>query len=67
MQITQIETNRIAAVATKAQSELDIAKSEAEKPSCAVTEVQRRLDRLEDLGSAGGNWPLPESGSDDSQ
>ena len=59
--------SKSAAVAAKAQKELDIAKFEAGKLSGVVTKLQRRLDRLEDPRSDGSDRPLPlESGSDDS-
>ena len=58
---------RSAALATKAQRELDIAKVEAKKLSSVVSELQRRLDRLEKLQSNGSGWLQPQvSGSNDS-
>ena len=65
-QIKRIEISKSAAIAAKAQKELDIAILEAEKLSGVVTKLQRRLDWLEDLRSDGSDWPFPlESGSDD--
>ena len=66
-QINRIEINKSAAVASKAQKDLDIAKYEAEKLSSVVTELQRRLDRLEHVGSDGTQRPTPlDSVSDES-
>ena len=65
-QINKIEINKSAAVAAKAQIELDISTFLAQKLSCVVTKLQRRLDRLGDLRSDGSDRPPPlESGSDD--
>ena len=66
-QINKIEISKSAAVAAKAQKELDIAKFEAGKLGGVVIQLQRRVDRLEDLESNGSDRPPPlESGSDDS-
>ena len=66
-QIDKIEIGKSAAVAAKAQKELDIAKFEAGKLSAVITKLQRRLDRLQDLRSDESDLPLPlGSGSDDS-
>ena len=54
-QINRIEINNSTAVATEAQKELDIAKYLAEKLSGVVTDLQRRLDNLEDQGSNGSH------------
>ena len=66
-QINKIQISKDAAVAAKAQKELDRAKFQAEKLSGVVTKLQRRLVRLEDLRSDGsdGSFPL-ELVSDDS-
>ena len=64
-QINRIEISQSAAVAAKAQKELDIGKFEAGRLSAVVTKRQRRLDRLDHLRSYGSNRPRPlESGSD---
>ena len=65
--INNIEMGKSAAVAAKAQKELDIAKFEPRKLSGVVTRLQRRLDRLEDLRRDGSDRPPPlESGSGNS-
>ena len=59
--------SRSSPVTAKAQKELDIANFEAGKLSSVVTQLQRRLDRLEDLRSHGSDRPPPlESCSDNS-
>ena len=66
-QINKIEIGKSAAVAAKAQIELDIAKFKAGKLSGVVTKLQSRLDRLEDPRSDGSDRPPPlELGSNDS-
>ena len=66
-QINKIKIRKSAAVAPKAQKELDIPNLGAGKLSSVVTKLQRRLNRLEDLRSDGSDWPPPlESRSDDS-
>ena len=66
-QIKKIEMSMSAAVAAKAQKELDTAEFEAKKLSGVVTKLQRRLDRLEDLRSDESDGPPSlGSGSDDS-
>ena len=52
-QINKIERIRSAAVATKPQKELDIAKLKPEKLREVVTTLQRTLNRLENLRSSG--------------
>ena len=65
--INKIDIGKSAAVASKNQKELDIAKFEARKLSGVVTKLQRRLDRPEDLRSHGSDRPPPlASGSADS-
>ena len=66
-QINGIKITNSASVATKAKNELDIANYEAGKLSGVVTELQRGLDRLENLRSGShGSDRLPplESGCD---
>ena len=65
MHINKTETNMSATVAAKGQKEVDIAKREARKLSGVVTDLQRRLDMSEDLGSAGSHQPSLDLGSDD--
>ena len=66
MQINKTETNKCVTVDTKAQKELDITKREAKVLSSVVTELPRRLDRLEGPGSAGSDRrPLVSGSSDD--
>ena len=66
-QINKIEINKNAAVATKAQKELDVAKFEARKLSGVVSKVQKRLDTFEDLMSnRSDRLPALDSGSDNS-
>ena len=50
-QIKKIQIGKSATVGAKEQKESNIAKFQAEKLSSAVTKLQRRLDRLEDLSS----------------
>ena len=67
-QFNKIEINKSAAVATKAQKELDVARYKAGKLSRVVTELQRRLEGLENLRSRSNGSdqsPTLESGSDD--
>ena len=52
-QTNKIEIGKSAALATKAKKELDIAKFEHRNVSGVVSELQRTLDRLEDLRSNG--------------
>ena len=59
------EAIRIAGVATKAQKELDIARAEVKQLSGTVRGLQRRVDRLEGIGSDGSDIPALELGSDD--
>ena len=63
--MNKTETSKSATVAAKAQKELDIAKRGAKELSGVVTQLQRRLDRLEGLGSAGSDKAPLESGSSD--
>ena len=66
-QINKIESSQIAAVASVARKELDIARLEAGKQSGVVTKLHRRLDRLQELRSNGSDKPPAlDSGSDDS-
>ena len=58
VQINKPKTNKGATVAAKAQKELDIAKREAKELSGVVTQLRRRLDKLEGLGSAGSTGRL---------
>ena len=61
-----LETNKSAAVTTRAGNELDISKYKAWKLNRVVTKLQRSLDRFEDLRSDGSDRPpLLELGSDD--
>ena len=72
-QIIKIEIGKSAAVAAKAENELDIARFEARQVSGVVTKLQRRLQRSQDLRisgsdrwSNGSDWPPAlESDSDD--
>ena len=65
--INKIEIGSRAAVAAKAQKELDVAKFEAGKLSGVVNKLARRLDRLRDLRSDRSNRPSTlELGSDNS-
>ena len=65
--INKMEIGKSAAVAAKAQKELDIAKFAAWKLSGVVTKLQRRLDRLGDLRRySSDRAPALESGSADS-
>ena len=67
-QINEIQIGKCAAVAAKAQKEVDITKFEAGKLSRVVSKLQRRLGRLEDLRSNGSDQLPPlESGTDDSR
>ena len=51
VQISNTETDKRATAASKAPKELDISKTEANELSGMVTELQRRLQRLEGLGA----------------
>ena len=61
--VNKTKTNRSATVAAKAQKELDTAKRDAKELSGMVTQRQRRLDKVEGLGSGGSDGPPVESGS----
>ena len=66
-QISKFEIGKSDAVATEALNELDIAKFDAGKLAGVLIELQRRLDRLEDVRSNySDRVPRLESGSDDS-
>ena len=60
MQVNKIVNNKNAVVRAKAQNKLHIARLEAKRLSRLVTELQSRLDRLEELKSAGSDPPPPE-------
>ena len=64
-QIAKIQIGRSAAVANKAQKELDIAHFEAGKLSGMLCKPHSRLDRLEDLRSDGSDRPPPLGSSSD--
>ena len=67
VQINKTETNKSATFAAKAQKEVDGAEREAKELSGVVTQLHRRLERLEVLGSAGSNRvPLRSGCADDS-
>ena len=60
--IAKSKTNKSAPVAAKAQKDPNIAKRQAKELTSVVSKLQRRLDRLEGLGSAGCDVLPPKFG-----
>ena len=55
VQMNKTETNKSATVAAGAEKDLDTAERAAKQLSGLVTQLQRRLDRLEGLGAPPSN------------
>ena len=60
--INRTETNKSQTVAAEAKKALHIAKREAKELSGVVTELQRRLKKLEGLGLSGSDVPRSQLG-----